>query len=332
MPAPGTQPAGDPQEPGRKEARTPRWYRLLRLIGFLLLVGITLFYVQLKFDSGDWGAVTDYWATKLPWLPLILGFFVLDLFLEGVAWVWVYERFKIRAADRLGAGVYLSGNAGLLMPAQLGRLIRPDTMVRLGRASVADCVKAEGSVFVLDALSVVTLLGGLVVWRVQPILAPVAVLAVIAAFLFLGDRVANRLAGTRLDLPRGFWWSWQSWAVVLIEMAGWAMHGVAFYVLVLDLPGTLTLWDALFHAPGSAVLGVSTGLPGGMVATEALLGTALHLNEVPAEHLALVVMAFRVVTFWLRLPIGWIALFVVRRRAAKFESRAGGDDANAEQP
>jgi uncharacterized membrane protein YbhN (UPF0104 family) len=298
----------------------PRWYRFARMIGFVILAAVTIYGLR-ELVTGDWEAVMRYGMAKLPWLPIILGFFLLDLLFEGVAWVWVYERFKIRAADAMGAGVYLSGNAGLLMPAQLGRLIRPDSMVRLGRGSLADCVKAEGSVFVLDSLSVMTLLAGLVVWRFQPALAPVAGLSMIAVALFLGDRIANRLAGTRLDLPRGFWWHWKSWAIVFVEMLGWGMHGVAFFILVADLPGNLTLWDALFYAPGSAVLGVGSGLPGGVGATEGLLGVTLRFNEVPAEHLALVVTAFRIVTFWLRLPIGWFALAVVRRKAAKAEVR-----------
>jgi uncharacterized membrane protein YbhN (UPF0104 family) len=308
--------------PGNRpeNATVPRWHRFARIFGFVLLAVMAVYGVR-EFALGDSETVTGYWVDKLPWLPLILCFFLIDLLLEGVAWVWVYERFGIRARDALGWGVYLSGNAGLLMPAQLGRLIRPDTMVRLGRGTVADCLKAEGSVFVLDALSVVALLAGIVVWRLNPLLALVAGIGLVAVCLLLGNTVASRLAGTRLDLPRGFWWSWQSWVVVFVEMTGWFIHGFAFYVLVSDLPGNVTLWDALFYAPGSAVLGVGSGMPGGVGTTEGLLGTALRINQVPAAHLALVVGAFRVITFWLRLPIGWSALAVVRRKAARFQPR-----------
>ena len=257
--------------------------------------------------------------------PLIVAFFVLDLVFEGVAWVWVYERFGVHARDRLGIGVYLSGNAGLLMPAQLGRLIRPDTMVRVGRARMSTCLKAEGAVFVLDSLSVLALLVGLVAWRIYPLLGPLAGLVTVAVVLFLGHHVADRLVGTKLHVPHRFWWSKSSFAIVAIEAAGWAMHGIAFYVLVADLPGVLTVWDALFYAPGSAVLGVVTGLPGGVGVTEGLLGTALRFNEVPPEHLALVVGAFRIITFWLRLPIGWIALARVRRTSTRIVAKAQRD-------
>jgi uncharacterized membrane protein YbhN (UPF0104 family) len=280
---------------------------------------------------GDWSAIREFWSSKLYILPIVFGLALLDVVFEGIAWAWVARRFKLRSLDLTGALVFLTGKAGLLMPAQLGRLIRPDSMVRMGRATLADCIKAEGSVFVLDSLSVVALLAGLIVWKLYPALAMVAGFGLIAVCLFLGDRIANRLAGTRLDLPRGFWWSWKSWAIVFVEMIGWGMHGVAFFILVADLPGNLTLWDALFYAPGSAVLGVGTGLPGGIGATEGFLGGALSINQVPVEHLALVVTAFRLVTFWLRLPIGWVALAVVRRKAAQMEAAREVEAADADR-
>ncbi len=49
-------------------------------------------------------------------------------------------------------------------------------------------------------------------------------------------------------------------------------------VVVADLPGSKTLWDSLFLGPGSAVLGVATGLPGGIGVTEAVLGGSMRLR------------------------------------------------------
>ena len=305
------------------------WHRRARWLGYVILAIVTVYGIR-EFTQGDWGSITAYWANELPWVPLIITFFMLDLVLEGVAWIWVYERFGIHARDRLGIGVYLSGNAGLLMPAQLGRLIRPDTMVRVGRARMSTCLKAEGAVFVLDSLSVLALLAALVAWKIHPALGPLAGFGTVAVVLYLGHHVADRLVGTKLHVPKRFWWSKSSFAIVAIEAAGWAMHGIAFYVLVADLPGVLTVWDALFYAPGSAVLGVVTGLPGGVGVTEGLLGTALRFNEVPAEHLALVVGAFRIITFWLRLPIGWLALARVKRTSARIVAKAQRDSRRRE--
>jgi hypothetical protein len=39
--------------------------------------------------------------------------------------------------------------------------------------------------------------------------------------------------------------------------------------------------------------------------------------DVPAEHMALVVLGFRLATFWLWIPIGWIALVLTRRGSTR---------------
>jgi uncharacterized membrane protein YbhN (UPF0104 family) len=41
----------------------------------------------------------------------------------------------------------------------------------------------------------------------------------------------------------------------------------------------------------------------------------MGVKGVPQEHLAMGVAAFRIVTFWLLLPVGWIALAYVQRKS-----------------
>jgi uncharacterized membrane protein YbhN (UPF0104 family) len=43
----------------------------------------------------------------------------------------------------------------------------------------------------------------------------------------------------------------------------------------------------------------------------------LRLRSVPVEHLAIAVAAFRLITFWLWIPVGWLALAVLRRRVSQ---------------
>ena len=270
-----------------------------------------------RFMIGDWTAVIAYWRGRLTIIPLLAAISVIDVALEGVAWMWVYHRFQIRSFDRGASATFLAGRAGLLLPAQLGRLIRPDAMVKLKRAPLRDCLKAEAVVFILNTISVAALFAGLLVYRVYPAATPVAVIAVIAVFVYLGNRIARMLTHTRMKLPKAFWWAWPTMAIILVDMAAWLAHGIALHLVVADLPGNMTLWDSLFFAPGSAVLGVATGLPGGLGATEGLLGASLRLRSVPTEHLALAIAAFRLITFWIWIPIGWLALAVVNRRLSR---------------
>ncbi len=290
-----------------------------RLAAFFILVTVTTFGIY-HFATGDWSVVIAYWSDHLEVMPLLLGISIIDVILEALAWMWVYHRFRIQAFGRGGSCAFLSGRAGLLLPAQLGRLMRPDAMVKLDRAGVADALKAEGAVFVLDGISVVALLAGLLAYRAHPAAAPVAVIATISVMVFLGNAISGYMAHTRLHLPSTFWWAWPTLFITLINMGGWIANGLALHVVVAGLPGNMTLWDSLFLGPGSAVLGVATGLPGGIGVTEGILGAALRLRSVPVEHLAVAVAAFRLITFWIWIPIGWMAIAILRRRLSVPES------------
>jgi len=295
-----------------------------RGLALLLLLAVTAAGVY-SFATGDWTTVMTYWRENWILLPLLLLFSIIDVALEAIAWMWLYTQRRMKAFDAGGALAYMAGRAGLLMPAQLGRLIRPDAMVRLGRGSYSDCLKAESLLFVLDGFSVLTLLLALFTWRLGGWLAIPAGLMTVALLLFVGDRVANPIAHTRLGIEKGFWWRGSTIAVVAINMIGWLAHGAALYVVVAGLPGNMTLWDALTFGPASAVLGTSTALPGGIGVTEGLLGASLRYREVPTEHLAVAVAAFRLITFWIWIPIGWLAWLALRRETgARHAEQPGG--------
>jgi len=289
-----------------------RVYKFSRYLAFGVLAAVTL-YALYKLASGDMSEVSAFWAQHGEIIPLLILISVVDVLLEGLAWAWVYHRFNVPVFDRIGALAFLSGRAGLPMPAQLGRLIRPDAMVKQQRTLAMNALKAEAVVFGLDAISVVSLLGGLIAYQIFPAVAPFAVLLAIAVFMFLGNTVTQLLTKTRLHLPLQFWWTWPTFLIILIMMAGWLAHGLALHAVVRDLPGEMTLWDSLFFGPGTAVLGVATGLPGGIGATEGLLGASLKVRHVPVEHLAIAVAAFRLITFWMWIPIGWGAIALLRR-------------------
>ena len=306
--------------PGGAPKANRAWWTGARITAFVLLAAFTIYGIYSSF-GGDFEEMKRFWSGKLWLLPWLLALAFFDVVLEWVAWVWVFERFGMRARGATGARVFLSSYAGLFLPAQLGRLIRPDAMVRLGRGAMAQGAKAEAAVFVIDALSVFAMLAGVAAWLVSPLLTPVAAALVIVVCLFLGNFIAERLAGTPLGLPRAFWWSAPTVAIVLIEMLGWTAHGFSFYLLVRDLPGNVGVWDSLFFAPAAAVLGVGSGLPGGIGATEGMLGATLRLADVPTAILPSVVGGFRLVTFWIWIPIGWLALASTRRRQGRHAVR-----------
>jgi len=307
------QPAGSADGEASRSLVVRGWQRHARMIGLLILVVVSTYGIH-RFLTGDMEAVAAIWKSRITILPVVFLFTMINLSLEVAGWAWVFHRLGLKSNDLTTVGVCVSGKAGLLLPAQLGRLIRPDLMARLGRGTFGENVKGEGAVFVLDALSVVALFAGLVAWRVHPLLGPAAFAVLVIVALFLGNGVAKLLSHTQLEFPRTFWWSWQAFAIVVVEAAGWAAHGTAFYVLTSDLPGNMTLWDALLLAPGSAVIGLASGLPGGLGLTDGLLGASLGIGGIPAAHHVLGVALFRLITFWVVLGIGWLALLWTGRQ------------------
>jgi len=324
QPVEGSSP--DPTQPSPSAA--PLWSRRTHVFALVILAVASIWGIR-EFVAGDAKALSAMWSRTVSVLPWVFLFAVLDVAIEASAWMLVFERFGLRARDPVGIAVAVSGKAGLLLPAQLGRLLRPELMVRLGRSSLGDSLKAEAAVFLLDSASVVALLAALVSWWVNPLLAPVAGAAVIVTCLFLAHRVAPLLSGTALQMPRRFWWSPKTFMIVVLQSGGWVAHGLAFWMLASALDGNVGVLDALLLAPGSAVLGVGSGLPGGLGATELLLGASLGIRSVPEAQLGLGVALFRVFTFWMWLPIGWLAVafvsIVVKRgeRQDELETPAG---------
>lgn len=308
-----------------------RVQRHARLLAFGVLLVVTA-YGAWEFATGDWGAAVEYWRERIHVFPLVLAFAAVDIALEGFAWMWVYRLSGIGAFDRRGAAAFLSGRAGWLLPAQLGRLIRPDAMARLGRAPLKECMKAEAVTFALDVTSVGALVAGLLAWRVHPLLAPVVAVASAYVALRLGNRIADFLTGTHLELPPDIWLRKSTLGVVCVQAAGWVAHGVALWVLIRGLTDGGALWSSIFYSATSAVIGVGSGLPGGLGATEGLLGASLRLMHVPPEHLALAVGGFRAATFWIWLAVGWAALAWINRIAGRRRAEEPPAPACAAEP
>ena len=311
-----------------------RLTRYARPAAYILLAVVTVYGVY-GLIQGDPGEVIDHWRGQLSLLPLILLMACLDVALEGVGWLWVYARMGIPGWDSGGVRAYLSGRAGLLMPAQLGRLIRPDVMARLNRGPMSECLKAEAVTFVLDATSVMALLVGLIAaYTVHWALAPVAGALVLVAVMFFGNRISKAVSDTKLALPARFWWSWQTVAIVLIEMSGWVAHGIALWLMIRGLSADATPGACLFYSCASSVFGAGTGLPGGIGATELMLGGAMKLMmNIQQGDLFVPINAFRLVTFWMWIPIGWLALLSARKRAATLDEAASAPAvAPADQP
>jgi uncharacterized protein (TIRG00374 family) len=70
---------------------------------------------------------------------------------------------------------------------------------------------------------------------------------------------------------------------------------------------------AVVYLAGNAV-GSAAPTPGGIGGVEAVLAAGLTAIGVPAHEAIPAVLLFRVATFWLPIPAGWVAYMLLRRR------------------
>ena len=72
---------------------------------------------------------------------------------------------------------------------------------------------------------------------------------------------------------------------------------------------------AVVYLTGSA-LGSVVPTPGGLGAVEAALSAGLTAAGLPGAAAVSAVLLFRLLTFWLPVPVGWVALRYLERRQA----------------
>jgi glycosyltransferase 2 family protein len=97
----------------------------------------------------------------------------------------------------------------------------------------------------------------------------------------------------------------------LLLSAGYAVAFIAALRSVGAHPAILAA--VVVFLAGNAV-GSATPTPGGIGGVEAVLAAGLTAIGVPAHQAIPAVLLFRMATFWLPIPVGWVAFEVLRRR------------------
>jgi glycosyltransferase 2 family protein len=101
----------------------------------------------------------------------------------------------------------------------------------------------------------------------------------------------------------------------LMGLAAWGLEGVGLYTL-----GSMFPEVHLGAAVGvgiyavAVLVGAISFLPGGLGSTEAVMTALLAARGFTVAGALLITIVCRVVTLWLAVLIGWIAVFALRRR------------------
>ena len=96
----------------------------------------------------------------------------------------------------------------------------------------------------------------------------------------------------------------------LLTGIGWLINGFILYLIFQEVTETLEIHHAIMIMTSNLFIGVASGLPGGLGITESYIGGMMYWLSTPPGHLVIAVAAFRILTFWVWIPIGWVALLL----------------------
>ncbi len=130
------------------------------------------------------------------------------------------------------------------------------------------------------------------------------------AVIRLGTGVAKALGAARSLLSPG--------ALLfgfLLGLAAWGLEGLGLYTLGSSIPEA-----QLGAAVGAGIyavavlVGAISFLPGGLGSTEAVMTALLAAHGFTVADALLITIVCRILTLWLAVLIGWIAVFALRNR------------------
>ncbi|MDR1513089.1 MAG: lysylphosphatidylglycerol synthase domain-containing protein [Propionibacteriaceae bacterium] len=293
-----------------------------------LLTAVALFVVLTSFNLEQVGAALQ--QSRWQWAAACFGFGlvgVLGATLILIAFAPVKLNFFKAYISQLAAGyVAVSvpagiGTAGL----NLRFLTKRGVKASLATATAALIQVSQGTITVLAlvALTVTTDSTQSASFRVGPVVLVVAAIAAgCVGVLFAIPKVRTWILGRILPTVQ------QTWPrlVDLVSSPGRLALGVGGNLLMLGsyalaLQSALRAFgrdlgfvpSAIAHLIGSSA-GSIVPTPGGLGAIEAAELAALGAAGVNAGVAASVVVLFRLLTFWIRIPLGWVAYRALERR------------------
>jgi uncharacterized membrane protein YbhN (UPF0104 family) len=304
-----------------------RWALVWRLVlGVVTVVGVVL--LARRLGAADLG--TRLQSARLGWVAVAAGLSVLPVLGSTLTLVALTPG---RLPFGRTASVQLATSfVNLVTPASAGGLALNVRYLNRRRVPTASAVAVVGIVQVTAVLVTAVLVLGLLPIAGRDVNLPGMprrVLIVVAVLVGLVGAVLRCWA------PAGAWAArnvlapvrktWPSLRATLADPVRGAAVVAGHLTVTLGFAGTLAACVAAFGGSGSlllvtlVVVGSSAvagavPVPGGIGAAEAALTTGLVtvVGIDPATALSAALL-YRLVTFWSRVPIGWIALIQLRR-------------------
>lgn len=126
------------------------------------------------------------------------------------------------------------------------------------------------------------------------------------------EGLGERLLIERDDLRRSMGSRWLE--AVGASIGRWAFEYFALLVILFAIGARPDIWLVLLAFVAASVLGMIPFSPGGLGFVEAGLTATLAVSGISTGEALLATLVFRLVSFWLPIPVGLIAAWLFRRR------------------
>jgi uncharacterized membrane protein YbhN (UPF0104 family) len=274
--------------------------------------------------------------------PVVTGAALLSLLnyaLRIVRWRYYLARLGHPVSPGFAAVTFIAGFAYTVSPGKVGEMVRAQYYVSLG-IPLSEVAAAFFGERLLD-LVVMVVLAALLLTTVSGYGGAVfgAALLVLAAWGALASpwpALAARLRGSRF-IPNPVQRGLEHVAAALtstrrlllpstlcvgflLGLAAWGLEGIGLGVLTSMFPEHHVGWVTAVGIYGVAVLlgGISL-LPGGLGSTEAVMTALLAAQGYSLSQAIVITLTCRLVTLWLAVVLGWIAVLSLRQRPSALE-------------
>ena len=295
-------------------------------LGLLVFLAVLVFAALVGYgDFREMGQrLADFPVTHL---IAALALALLNYLLRFVRWAFYLRVLKFSGPLAVSGLVFLSGLAMSVTPGKAGELLK--SYLLRDRVGVPVSVSAPVVVMerITDVLSVVLLgLLGLALLPQPVVVALLAALSICGGALVV---VASRRSGSLLGLPLVRRWksnletSHQGLRIltvprvvavaVALGVVAWFCEGLAMWVILRGLDADQSLVGAVSIYAAATLVGAVSAMPGGLVGTEGSMVALLQNSGIARGPAAAGTLLVRLVTLWLAVAIGLIALVCLNR-------------------
>lgn len=320
--------------------------RIITRVVFLLVSAVALYIL--------WPSLAKVFSAAPDLDEIAPGWFVVMLVCEAGSFVamWVLLGVTLRSRRWFAIGTaQLAGNAvGRVVPggaaagaaAQYGLLVQGGVeAARVGTGVTAASLISTATIFALPLLSVPAALlsAGIPDGLVQAVWlgGGVLLLAFAAGWALLfydrpvelvgfaisrilrmfrrrssGEELAQRLVDERDLLRETLRADW--WKALLASLANWLLDYLALLAALTAVGARPDPALVLLAYAASMVLGMIPLTPGGLGFVEAGLTGTLAIAGVSGAEAIVAILAYRLVSYWLPMPVGFVAAWLARRR------------------